>query len=293
MVHSMTGYGQETIDITSVSATVEIRTVNHRFLETSVYLPRPFMIYEEKVKQLAAQYIRRGKMDIYVTIAEDNVYERGLHVDWHLLQQYIEALSQARDDFSLSDDLRTTDLLQIPELFRVTDHGSVPSHVETALLDGIAGALRQVLAMRENEGEHLKADLVERLDILESSVHKLMDDAPKVVENYQSRLQEKVTSFLDGEAQLDEERLMNEVAVFSEKANIDEELTRFKSHLRQFRNYLVAEEAIGKKLNFLQQEMNREMNTIGAKANDADMSVEVVEAKNELESIKEQIQNIE
>lgn len=293
MIKSMTGYGRESVDRESFSVTVEIRSVNHRFLEMSVYLPRQFMNYEDRVKRLLSDQLRRGKVDAYISIEGDGVYEKGLHVDWHLLKQYIETLNQARNHFSFSDELKTGDLLQLPNVLTVTEKENDTQQVEDALLHAVTGALRQFMDMRESEGRHLQADLENRLGKVESSINKLIEQAPKVAEDYHSRLQERVTAFLDGKFGLDEGRLMNEVAVFTDKANVEEELTRLKSHLIQFRKYLSEQEAVGKKLNFLQQEMNREMNTIGAKANNFDMSVEVVEMKSELESIREQIQNVE
>lgn len=293
MIRSMTGYGRESVETRSFSVTVELRSVNHRFSEMSVYLPRAFMIYEDQVKRLLAGYIRRGKVDAYVSIEGEGVFERGLRVDWNLLNEYKEALNQAEGQLSLSEGLTAGDLLQIPDVFTVIEKEKGAEHVKDALFQAVECAFRQLVDMRESEGHHLKLDLEERLNKIESSVNRMMERAPIVAESYRSRLQERMAAFLDGKAEIDEGRLMNEVAVFSDKANVEEELTRLTSHLSQFRNYLADGEAVGKKLNFLQQEMNREMNTIGAKGNDMVISAEVVEMKSELESVREQIQNIE
>lgn len=293
MISSMTGYGRETVKDESFTVTAEIRSVNHRFMETSVFLPPSYMNVEEKLKRLVTQYIRRGKVDVYLSIEGESGYDKDLRVDWPLVAQYTDVLRQIRDRFSLGDDLKAGDLLQFGDVFTITEKPNPAEDVEEALMRAADGALQQLTQMRENEGARLLTDLQERLGKVESAVNKLIEQAPKVAQGYHSRLQERTTAFLQGRSELDEARLMNEVAVFADKANVEEELTRLKSHLQQFRNYLSAKEAVGKKLNFLQQEMNREMNTIGAKANDFDMSIEVVEAKSELESIKEQIQNIE
>jgi uncharacterized protein (TIGR00255 family) len=292
MIVSMTGYGRKSIETDAFSVMAEIRSVNHRFLEISVYLPRSFMVYEDKVKRLLAQYIRRGKVDVYISVEGAGLYNRKLQVDWHLLEQYVETMNEAKSRFSLSEEL-TTALFEAPDVFTVTENEGEVEHVEESLLQAVEGALEQLMEMRENEGRHLYGDFKQRLDHIELAVNRLFEDAPKVTEQYRTRLQKRIEAFLEGTIDIDEARMMNEVAVFSDKSDIAEELTRLKSHIGQFRKYLENEEEIGKKLNFLQQEMNREMNTIGAKGNDFDISVQVVEMKSELEKIKEQIQNIE
>lgn len=293
MIVSMTGYGRKSIETDVFSVTAEVRSVNHRFLEPTVYIPRPFMIYEDKVKRLLGQYIRRGKVDVYISIEGAGLYNRELNVDWHLLEQYIETMDEVKRRFSLSGELTTTALLEAPDAFSVTEKNQETGNVEEPLLQAVEEALRQLVEMRENEGDHLYDDLKRRLDHIESSVNRLVEYAPKVREQYCTRLRKRIEDFLDGTTELDEARMMNEIAVFSDKSDIAEELTRLKSHIEQFRKYLEDDDAVGKKLNFLQQEMNREMNTIGAKGNDFDISVQVVEMKSELEKMKEQIQNIE
>ncbi|HEU5138583.1 MAG TPA: YicC/YloC family endoribonuclease [Bacillales bacterium] len=293
MIMSMTGYGRQSTETESFSITVELRSVNHRFAEISVYVPRPFMIYEDKVKRLLGQYISRGKVDVYISIEGEGLYNRELDVDWNLLKQYIETMEEAAERFSVSKGITAGELLKVSEAFAVVEKGSETGKVEEVLLQTANGALEQLLDMRRNEGRHLLKDFQQRLDQIEISLGKLREYAPKVAEAYRLRLLERIKGFLEGKVEIDETRLMNEVAVFSDKVNIDEELTRLQSHVRQFRKYLEDGGAIGKKLNFLQQEMNRETNTIGAKANDLDISLQVVEMKSELEKIKEQIQNIE
>ncbi|HEU5138482.1 MAG TPA: YicC/YloC family endoribonuclease [Bacillales bacterium] len=276
-----------------MSVAVELRSVNHRFMETSVYIPRPFMIYEDKVKRLLGQYINRGKVDVYISIEGEGLYNRELDVDWNLLRQYIETMEEAINRFSVSKGVGAGDLLDVPDAFVVTEKVGEVQEAEGLLLQTVGGALEQLIEMRKDEGRHLYEDLQQRLDKIEFSVNKLVEHAPKVAEAYRFRLLERMEAFLEDRVPIDEARMMNEVAVFSDKANIDEELTRLKSHVRQFRKYLSDGGPVGKKLNFLQQEMNRETNTIGAKGNDFDISVQVVEMKSELEKIKEQIQNIE
>lgn len=293
MILSMTGYGRHSKQTGEISVTVELKSVNHRYSEISVYLPRPFIVYEEKVKRLLAKSIQRGKVDVYISVEGAGLYNKGLEVDWHLLGDYVTALREAKHRFSLSGDISQADLLQASGVFSVIEKNDGASDLEEILVNTVSGALNQLIEMRKDEGLHLSHDLQHRLGQIESSVKKLKEHAPKVAEAYRIRLQGRIEEFLEGKAGLDEARMLNEVAVFSEKADITEELTRLESHIGQFRKYLEDGSPVGKKLNFLQQEMNRETNTIGAKSNDFSISVEVVELKSELEKIKEQIQNIE
>lgn len=293
MIHSMTGYGRKSEQTEAFSVTVEMKSVNHRFSEISIFLPRPFFMLEEKIKRLAAKSIDRGKVDIYVTVEGSGLSEQTLAVDWDLLSQYILAIRQAKKHHSLPGEVNAGELLQIEDVFSVQDSHLETDKVESVLLKAVRDALDQLIEMRKEEGRHLEEDLVDRLDDLESSLGVLRDRIPMVVEHYRERLRERMEDYLSSHAELDEERLLNEVAVYSDKADVHEEITRLESHISQFRKYLRDGGVIGKKLNFLQQEMNREANTIGAKGNDFKIRMEVVEMKSELEKIKEQIQNIE
>lgn len=293
MVQSMTGYGRKTHETDSFSVTAELKSVNHRFSEITVYLPHPFHIYEDQVRRLLAQYITRGKVDARISIEGDHLYDRELTVDWDLLQQYVDFLQEAGNRFSLPRQLTTGELLQVTEAFASSEKECKSKQLEEVLLQVVKGALDQLLEMRKTEGNHLNDDLHVRLNHIESALDTIKTHAPKVTERYRERLREHVRAFMEDHVAIDEARLLNEVAVFSDKANIDEELTRLMSHIGQFRKYLSEEGAIGRKLDFLLQEMNREINTIGAKGNDFDISVQVVEVKSELEKLKEQVQNIE
>lgn len=293
MIHSMTGYGRKSEQTEAFSVTVEMKSVNHRFSEISIFLPRPFFMLEEKIKRLAAKSIDRGKVDIYVIVEGSGLSEQTLAVDWDLLSQYILAIRQAKKHHSLPGEVSAGELLQIEDVFSVQDSHLETDKVENVLLKAVRDALDQLIEMRKEEGRHLEEDLVDRLDYLESSLVVLRDRIPMVVEHYRERLRERMEDYLSSHAELDEERLLNEVAVYSDKADVHEEITRLESHISQFRKYLRDGGVIGKKLNFLQQEMNREANTIGAKGNDFKIRMEVVEMKSELEKIKEQIQNIE
>lgn len=293
MILSMTGYGRESVQTDTFSVTVELKSVNHRYSEISVYLPRPFIVYEEKIRRLLAKSIQRGKVDVYISVEGTGLYNKGLEIDWSLLGDYIKGLREAENRFSLSGELSSADLLRIDDAFSVREKRGGTEDLEDLLLQTVRGALDQLIEMRINEGRHLYGDLQQRLELIKVSVNKLKEAAPKVAAAYRSRLQKRIEAFLEGKVGMDEARMMNEVALFSEKADITEELTRLESHVGQFRKYMESGKAAGKKLNFLQQEMNREINTIGAKGNDFDISVQVVEMKSELEKIKEQIQNIE
>ncbi|HET7629344.1 MAG TPA: YicC/YloC family endoribonuclease [Bacillales bacterium] len=293
MIKSMTGYGRKSVQTDAYSVLVEMKSVNHRFLECSIQLPRPILPCEDRIKKLVTKRLERGKINVYISVEGKELSKRTLNVDWQLLDQYVNELNAASQRYSLAETLAASDLLKIEGVFDVSETDEQSDEVTDKLLEATEGALDQLLEMRRNEGRFLYDDLEQRLALMEETIVQLKAYAPSVAEGYRKRLAERMKAYLQQNAEIDEAKLLNEVAVYSEKANIDEELTRLMSHVKQFHKYLRSEEAVGKKLNFLQQEMNREINTIGAKANDFDISVHVVELKSELEKIREQIQNIE
>lgn len=293
MIKSMTGYGRARHTSENISILVEMKSVNHRYSDVSVRLPKSLLIYEEKVKRLVQQQVHRGKIDVFITVEGDHFVERSLVVDWDLLSQYVSTIEAIKQEHQLSSTLSVRDLMMLPELFQVTENERVTDEFENVLLETVSEAAQQLVAMREREGDVLKQNLYEKLQHM-SRVHDHLEGyAPTVASAYEQRLEQKIRSLLQDDMEVSEDRILTEVAVFSEKASIDEELTRVKSHLSQFHAILSTGGVVGRKLDFLVQELNREINTIGSKANDVNISREVVELKSELEKIKEQIQNIE
>ena len=294
-MRSMTGYGKRLRSLDGREMTVELKTVNHRFLDVSCRLPRALAFAEDALRRQLGQTLRRGHVDVNVSYLNLRQDAREVRVDEGLVLQYREALLNARqiagkERSSVRDeDVRW--ILEQPEVLQITVREEDQEAVLSLLTDTLADALADVNAMREREGEALKEDLAFHLD----EVARLRDEiaalAPKVPLIYQEKLKARVKEL--GVKELDEQRLAQEVALMADRCAIDEELSRLESHIAQMREALRAEGEIGRRLDFLTQELNREVNTIGSKASDAEITKKVVAAKSEIEKLREQVQNVE
>ncbi|GGH74732.1 uncharacterized protein (TIGR00255 family) [Pullulanibacillus pueri] len=293
MLTSMTGYGRATLSNGTHTVTVEMKSVNHRYLEMTFNTPRSLLHLEDDMKRCIKNVLHRGSITVLLTISGESLNETTLHVNWDLLDQYIEKLKTISDRYGLEIQHHLQDINQFNDVFTVIEKPKQTSSIDALILSTLNAALDHHKAMRLKEGQHLYYDLKERLSEVDKCVKKIHEYAPKVVETYRNRLENRILDFLNGRALVDEERLLNEVAGFAEKVNIDEELTRLSSHSEQFRAFLEESGPVGRKMDFLIQEMNRETNTIGSKANDIHIAREVVEIKSHIEKIREQIQNIE
>ncbi|RFU63337.1 YicC/YloC family endoribonuclease [Peribacillus glennii] len=291
MVVSMTGYGIGLAENADIKVTVEIKTVNHRFCEYHIRMPRQLFVLEDKVKKKANEYIRRGRAEILISVAGGALADKRLKIDWPLVDQYIEAMNELKAKYGLHSSASVQDLLQIGDIFSVEEEQAANESLEILVLAACEAALINVSNMRIHEGGELKNDLSGQLEKINMIISSLRTYAPAVSAQYMEKLKARISEFTTGI--IDETRLLTEVAIFADKADINEELTRLSSHLIQFSATLEKEEPIGRQLDFLVQEMNREANTIGSKANDAAITKEVVELKSLLEKIKEQAQNIE
>jgi uncharacterized protein (TIGR00255 family) len=291
MVVSMTGFGRSSIGNGQINVNVEIKTVNHRFTEFYFRMPRQLLVLEEKIKKTMSEYFRRGRAEIFVTVDGDGLINRKLQLDWNLLDQFFSEMEKVKEKYGLDDKPSIGDIVHIENIFTVEEEQTDSSELEEVVLDAVRNAALQVKKMRMEEGQVLKADLEEQLKKISTIVEYVKEFAPNVIEAYKQRLQQKMNEYTSG--LVDETRLLNEVAIFADKVDINEELTRLQSHIRQFTKTLEDEGLIGRKLDFLVQEMNREVNTIGSKANDATIAGSVVEMKSTLEKMKEQVQNIE
>jgi len=294
----MTGYGRAQQMIGERDVLVEIRAVNHRYYEFSARVPRSCMYLEEKLKGLLNGRIARGKTEVSVTITKPDGKDARIVVNRGIAEGYINALRTLNSDLGeygdvwLDDDLRLSSLLRLPDVFTVTKEQDDEAAVWEAVSAVAEAALASFLAMRETEGMRLAEDLTGKLGGLEDMLLQIEAIEPGVAEAYRARLLAKLTELL-GDTNIDEQRILTETAVFAEKTAIDEETVRLHSHIAQFRELLAAEEPVGRKLDFLVQEMNREVNTIGSKAQDLRITRLVVDMKSEIEKIREQIQNIE
>ncbi len=291
MVKSMTGYGAGSRKGNGISISAEMKTVNHRFCEQIVRMPKQYLTLEDAVKKLISQYIHRGRAEVFITVDGEKAKNQKMVVDWQLLDEYYRVLEEMRARFTIKEPVSVSELLQNKDCFQLLDNPVNVEEMESMLLGAVKDAAIQLAAMREAEGRELKTNILALLQSVHQVTDKLKRLAPKVAESYRERLKAKLDSYTAG--LVDESRLLTEVAIFAEKADINEELVRLYSHIHQFASIIEESEPVGRRLDFLLQEMNREVNTIGSKGNAADIASAVVDLKSSLEKMKEQVQNIE
>ncbi|MBU5672876.1 YicC/YloC family endoribonuclease [Paenibacillus brevis] len=295
MSHSMTGYGNSARRCGGYLIQIEAKSVNHRYCEVVVRMPREWTCYEDGLKRLVQRYIKRGRIDVYINKEQEQAGTLPFVLNTGLVESYLRAAEELRERYGLEGSLSAGELLSLPDMLIAPDWSSQEARNEepweATLLDGLEEAMINLVTMRKQEGEHLRKDLEERFNRLEELQAELTVLAPEVVLEYRAKLRGRLNELLDGA--VDEHRFAMEVAVFADRSNIDEELIRLASHFSQCRELLGSTEPIGRKLDFLIQEMNRETNTIGSKANHLALVNRVVEMKAELEKIREQAANLE
>ena len=292
MIKSMTGYGSAKGSVEDLTITVELKSVNNRYLDTSVRMPRSFLFAEDAVKNAVQSKISRGKVDVFVSVdssASDDVVVR---VNEPLLKSYIDALRHIAEEYALSDDLTVSAVSRLPDVLSVEKKDQDADAIAAGIREITDRALADFDIMREREGQKLKDDILSRLITIESLLAVIECEAPKTVEDYRSRLRQKMEEVLNG-AGVDENRLLQEAALYADHIAVDEETVRLHSHIAQLRTMLAGGSPIGRKIDFLIQEFNREANTIGSKCQNSDIAHVVVDLKSEIEKIREQIQNIE
>ncbi len=292
MIKSMTGYGRGQQIIDGREITVEIKSVNHRYFEFSARVPRAYGYLEEKLKSFVQSKVSRGKVDVGVTIFNIEGKDAQIEVNQSIAVGYVEALRKANVTIGLNDDLSLSQLIRLPDIFNVVKTTEDEEVIWNLVKTVAEEALNNFVSMRETEGHKMKDDIKSRLAYISELVRKVEERSPMVTEAYRERLYNKISELLN-DKKIDEQRILTEAAIFSEKTAVDEETVRLKSHIQQFTTLLDSTEAVGRKLDFLIQEFNRESNTIGSKAQDVEITRIVVELKSEIEKIREQIQNIE
>lgn len=292
MIRSMTGYGRSQQVINGRDITVELKSVNHRYFEFSSRIPRIYGFLDEKLKKYIQTRVSRGKVDVNVTLFHLDAKESEVEINFSLARGYVDALRGLTGELNLTDDLSLSSMARFNDIFTVRktveDEDVIWADVEQVA----AQALDKFITMRELEGKRLKRDVISRLDMIGEYVAQVEELAPKTVQNYRERLTAKIQEVLQDQ-NIDEQRVLTEAAVYAERIAVDEETVRLKSHLKQFYSLLDTDETVGRKLDFLVQELNRETNTIGSKAQDVEITRIVVEIKSEIEKIREQIQNME
>ena len=294
MIRSMTGYGRAQMTIDTMSITVELRSVNHRYFEFSSRVPRNYGFLDEKLKSFVGSLVARGKVECYVSVENLEDGEVEILVNHSLANSYINALNELaeRNDLVLRDDLVLSTLARNNDIFAVHKQEADEEKIWEAVKSVAAEAVEKFIAMREAEGEKLKADVLYRADEILKKVAVIEERSPETVKEYNDKLLARINEFLS-DVQVDEQRLLTECAIFADKVAVAEETVRLRSHIDQLRLFMDSNEAIGRKIDFLVQEMNREANTIGSKAQDVTIARNVIDIKAEIEKIREQIQNIE
>ncbi|MBQ7833111.1 MAG: YicC family protein [Lachnospiraceae bacterium] len=291
MVKSMTGFGRfETAD-GNRKCTVEIKSVNHRYLDLNIKMPKKLNFFEAAIRNVLKEYIQRGKVDVFITYEDLTEQNVSIKYNKELAAEYLKYLRQMSEEFGLDDDIRVSTLSRYPEVFSMEDVDVDEEELWNMLEKTIRKAAEGFVESRIKEGENLRSDMVSKLEGMLKLVDYIAERSPAIVQEYKKRLEEKVKELLD--SNVDENRILTEVTIFADKSCVDEELVRLRSHIETTKETLVAGGSVGRKLDFIAQEMNREANTTLSKANDLEISNAAIELKTEIEKIREQIQNIE
>ena len=292
MIKSMTGFGRSEAVINGREISVEIKSVNHRYFEFNCRTTRGYSFLEEKLKSYVSQKVSRGKIDMYVSLTAGDDAQAEVTVNHQLAAGYIKAMKELGKTYGLSDDISISSIARYPDIFTVHKSPEDEEQVLSDVLQAVDEALESFISMREAEGEKLKADVLSRAKTILDIVSKIEERSPVTVAEYEKRLKDKIQETL-ADRNIDEQRVLTEVAVFADKVAVAEETVRLRSHFAQLEKFLNSDEAVGRKIDFIIQEMNREANTIGSKVQDAELAHMVVDIKSEIEKIREQIQNIE
>ena len=292
MIKSMTGFGRHEMVTDECKISVEIKAVNHRYLDLGIKMPKKFIYFEASMRTLLKDHIQRGKVDIFVTYEDYTDAKVFLKYNRSLAQEYMDSFKKMSDDFGIDNDVKVSMLARCPEVLTMEQVPEDEEHMWELLKDALLKACEGFVESRIREGENLKNDLIGKLDHMLSMVDFIEERSPKILEEYRQRLGDKVRELLQNST-IDESRILTEVTVFADKICVDEETVRLRSHIEGMKKELLAGGSVGRKLDFIAQEMNRESNTILSKSNDLEISDQGILLKTEIEKVREQIQNIE
>lgn len=292
MIKSMTGYGRVQSVIDGMNITVELKSVNHRYFEFASKIPRNYGFLDDKIKKYIQTRVARGKIDCYISIEMLEAQPADVVINHTLAAGYVKALTELAKVYDLKDDITATAVARYPEIFSVRKAPEDEDKIFNSVKQVLDMALDGFIEMRIKEGENLRNDILSRVKIIEERLEFIEKASPKTLEDYIARLRQRIKDLI-GDAILDEQRILTEAAIFADKIAVAEETVRLHSHLQQLESMMISDDAVGRKLDFLVQEINRETNTIGSKAQDVEIAKAVVDIKAEVEKIREQIQNIE
>lgn len=293
MIKSMTGFGRCEVQDESRKFTVEMKSVNHRYLDANIRMPKKLNFFETAIRSLLKQSVQRGKVDIFITYEDLSEQQVSLKYNEVLAAEYLSYFEKMQEKFSLENDIRVSTLSRYPEVLTMEEQAVDEEELWKGLKKALDGAICQFVETRTSEGEHLREDLIEKLDNMLKLVSCIEERSPQIIAEYRDKLETKVKELLE-DTQIEDSRIAAEVVIFADKICTDEEVVRLKSHIVHMKDTLVSDDSgIGRKLDFIAQEMNREANTILSKANDLEISNIGIELKTEIEKVREQIQNIE
>lgn len=292
MIKSMTGFGRCEIAEGTRKVTVEMKSVNHRYLDVNIKMPKKLSFFESSIRGELKKYVQRGKIDIFITYEDCSENKVSIKYNKDIAEEYLKYLNEMASEFSLDNDIRVSTLSKYPEVFTMEEQMVDEEEIWKVLAKAIDGAAEGFIEARIKEGKNLADDLIGKLDGMLELVKYIEERSPKLMEEYRRKLEERIHEML-GDASIDESRILTEVTIFADKVCVDEEIVRLKSHIESTKQALIEGGSIGRKLDFIAQEMNREANTILSKANDLEISNIGIELKTEIEKVREQIQNIE
>ena len=292
MIKSMTGFGRCEVTENNRKFTVEMKAVNHRYLDVIIKMPKKLNYFEAAIRSGLKNYMTRGKVDLFITYEDLSEGATSVRYNKELAAEYLKYLKQMQNDFGLEDDIRVSVLSKLPDVLTMEEEAGSEEELWKELKKALDGAAEMFVKSRIDEGENLKNDLVEKLDSMLKLVDFIAERGPQIIAEYSQKLRDKVGEML-GDNTVDEGRLITEVTIFADKVCVDEEMVRLRSHIETMKNALIEGGSIGRKLDFIAQEMNREANTILSKSNDLEISNCGIELKTEIEKVREQIQNIE
>ena len=292
MLRSMTGYGRATYEIDAREYVVEIKSVNNRYSDISIKMPRSISFLEDKIKKLISNAITRGKIEVFVSFTNNSDIGRNIEINREIAKRYIEEMRKLASEQNINSNIEVIDVMKMPDVLNTKIDETAEEVIKEELIICTNEAIKNYISMREVEGEKIKEDLEKRINVISEKINKINSISTGLVEEYIVKLEKRVNELLKPNV-VDETRLAQEIVIYSDKCSVEEEITRMKSHISQFLSLLDKDNSNGKRIDFLIQEMNRETNTIGSKANNLEITNYVVDIKTEVENIREQIQNIE
>lgn len=292
MIKSMTGFGRCEKSSVDCKFIVEMKAVNHRYLDINLKMPKKFNFFETSIRNLLKKYIQRGKIDLFITYEDFTEKNVSLRYNANIAQEYLQYFSQMSEQFGLDNDIRISGLSRYPEVLILEEQQPDEKKIWEVLEQSLIGASEQLVQTRITEGDNLRTDIFNKLQVMLEQLDVIEERSPQMLSDYRNRLESKVTELL-ADTQIEQSRVATELVIYADKICVDEELVRLKSHIDNMRVTLLQGEGIGRKLDFIAQEMNREANTILSKANDLEISYIAIDVKTDIEKIREQIQNIE